>query len=261
MSRTNIAHKTILITGASRGIGKQLALHYAAKNVTLILIARNKDKLEEVAQHCQDLGANTIYKVIDVAESSKLKKFMVEIDEEMPIDLLIANAGVSSTLQSNWQQETEENLENVLAINYQGAMNTINPLINRMMARKKGQIAIMSSLAGLRGLPQSPSYCASKAALYVYGQSLRAWLGRYNIQVNVICPGYVKTDMSDRLSGPKHFLVSREKAVKLIHHGLQKNKPCIAFPWQLNLLTRLASLMPSRPVNFILNRYESYLKE
>jgi short-subunit dehydrogenase len=261
MSRTNVSPQTILITGASRGIGKQLALRYAAEHINLILIARNRDQLLEVAQHCQDLGANTIYKVIDVTDSCPLKNFILEIDEELPIDLVIANAGVSSTLQSNWRQETDENIQNVLAINLQGTMNTINPLIHRMISRQKGQIALMSSLAGLRGLPQSPSYCASKAALYIYGQSLRAWLNRYNIKVNVICPGYVKTDMSDRLSGPKHFLVSSEKAVRIIEQGLRRDKACIAFPWQLNWLTRLSSILPSKPVNFILNRYESYLKD
>jgi short-subunit dehydrogenase len=261
MPRTNIADQTILITGASRGIGKQLAFRYAAEHVHLILLARNGENLSEVAQHCQDLGANTIHKAIDVTDSISLKKFILETDDKLPIDLVIANAGVSSTLQSNWRQETEENIQNVLAINLQGTMNTINPLIHRMISRQKGQIALMSSLAGLRGLPQSPSYCASKAALYIYGQSLRAWLSRYNIKVNVICPGYVKTDMSDRLSGPKHFLVSSEKAVKIIDRGLRKNKACIAFPWQLNWLTRLSSVLPSRPINFILNHYESYLKD
>lgn len=132
--------------------------------------------------------------------------------------------------------------------------------MNRMIARRQGQLVMMSSLAGLRGLPQSPSYCASKAAILVYGQSLRSWLARYQVQVHVICPGYIETDMSQRLQGPKPFLVSCEKAAYLIQRGLKKNKACIAFPWQLVALTKLARLLPSKPVDVVLNCFESYVQ-
>ncbi|KTD12089.1 polysaccharide biosynthesis dehydrogenase/reductase [Legionella gratiana] len=251
--------KTILITGASRGIGEQIAIQYASTNVNLILVARDLKKLTHVAQRCQEKGANTIYASHDVQDKALLKKFIHDIDTKMPIDLVIANAGVSSTLQANWQPEKEEDIHQVLAINLQGTMHTVNPLIPRMIERKKGQIAIMGSIAGLRGLPQSPSYCASKAALYIYGQSLRAWLIRYQIHVNVICPGYVKTDMSDRLTGLKPFLISSEKAAQIIQKGLLKNKASIVFPWPLHLLIKLSQLLPSRPVDAILNRFESYI--
>ncbi|HHF7368002.1 TPA: SDR family NAD(P)-dependent oxidoreductase [Legionella bozemanae] len=251
--------KTILITGASRGIGEQIAFRYAMPNVNLILIARDLKKLTHVAQHCQEQGANTIYESIDVRDANSLKEFIIDVDSKMPIDLLIANAGVSSTLQANWQPEKEEDINQVFAINLQGTMNTVNPLIHRMIERKKGQIAMMGSIAGLRGLPQSPSYCASKAALHVYGQSLRAWLIRYQIHVNVICPGYIKTDMSDKLTGPKPFLISSEKAAKIIQKGLLKNKTYIVFPWPLHMLIKCSHLLPSKPVDAILNRFESYI--
>ncbi|KTD55206.1 polysaccharide biosynthesis dehydrogenase/reductase [Legionella sainthelensi] len=251
--------KTILITGASRGIGKQLALQYASADVNLILIARDLKKLMPVAQYCQEQGAHTIYESINVQDTCLLKEFIIDVDSKTPIDLVIANAGVSSTLQANWQPEKEEDVSQVIAINLQGTMNTVNPLIPKMMARKKGQIAMMSSIAGLRGLPQSPSYCASKAALHIYGQSLRAWLIRYQIHVNVICPGYVKTDMSDRLTGLKPFLVPCEKAAKIIQKGLLKNKASIVFPLPLHWLIKLSQLLPSRPVDAILNRFESYI--
>lgn len=250
--------KTILITGASRGIGKQLALRYAAADVHLILVARQHEELSQVALRCEQLGATATYRAIDIKNAISIKAFIIETDNATPIDLIIANAGVSSTLQPHWQQETEEDIEHVFAINWQGTLNTISPLIDRMIARKKGQIAMVSSLAALRGLPQSPSYCASKAALLVYGQSLRAWLGRYNVRVNVICPGYIKTDMSDCLTGPKPFLISSERAAKIIQQGLTKNKACIAFPWALYRLMKLANILPDQWVNAIANRFESY---
>ncbi|KTD41700.1 polysaccharide biosynthesis dehydrogenase/reductase [Legionella parisiensis] len=251
--------RTILVTGASRGIGEQLAKQYAAPDINLVLIARDLNKLNNIAQICQAQGANTIYASIDVQNGAHLKKFIVDIDNKMPIDLVIANAGVSSTLQPNWQPEKEEDINQIFAVNLQGTMNTIIPLIPRMIARRQGQIAMVSSIAGLRGLPQSPSYCASKAALHIYGQSLRAWLTRYQIRVNVICPGYVQTEMSARLSGLKPFLMSSEEAAKKIQKGLIKNKASIIFPWPLHMLIKLAYLLPSRPVDAILNRFESYI--
>lgn len=250
--------KTILITGASRGIGEQLAYRYAASNVNLILIARDLKKLESVAYSCQERGAYTLCEGIDITDALELKKFINHIDTQMPIDLVIANAGVSSTLQSNWQPEKEEDIYQVLAINLQGTVNTITPLVPKMIERKRGQIAMMGSMAGLRGLPHSPSYCASKAALHVYGQSLGAWLSRYQVHVAVICPGYVKTEMSDRLTGFKPFLMSSEKAACIIQKGLLKNKRHIAFPWPLHWLTQMSRIVPAQLVDFVLNRFESY---
>lgn len=253
--------KTILITGANRGIGLQLALSYAAPDVNLILIARNETTLKETVLQCQRRGATTFYAAIDVRDALPLKTFILEMDKKNPVDLIIANAGVSATLQPNWQQESIHDTDRVFQTNVNGTMNTINPLIHSMISRKTGQIAIMSSLAAWRGMPQSPSYSSSKAAILVYGQSLRSWLARYHIKANVICPGYIKTDMSNRLNGPKPFLVSSEKAAHLIQHGLRKNKACIAFPWPLRLLTTLSTRLPARMVDGILNQFESYAHE
>ena len=250
----------ILITGASRGLGAQLARSYAKPGVHLILVARNTEELKSVADTCEERGAHTLCATIDVRDAVNMKNFILDVDATYPIDLVIANAGVSSTLRINWQQEPAEALDAVFSTNMQGTLNTINPLIPNMIQRKNGQLVLMSSLAALRGLPQSPSYSASKAALRIYGQSLRSWLARYHIQVNVVCPGYIDTDMSKRLHGPKPFLVSCEKAVKIIRRGLIQNKACIAFPWQLSWLTKLAVLLPTKPVDFILNKYESYVE-
>lgn len=249
--------KTIIITGATRGIGKQLALAYASQNSNLVLIARNEQQLEEVAQQCAQLGAKTIWKAIDVKDADALKAFLLEVDDKMPVDLIIANAGVASTLQPNWQEENFQDSTETFAINLHGVINTITPLLPSMIKRRRGQIAIMSSIAAFRGLPQSPSYCASKAAINIYGQSLRAWLSRYDVDVNVIFPGYVKTDMCDQLGVvPKPFLMSSKKAAKTIQNGLMKNKPCIVFPWQLNLLIKLTCALPKRLVDKILNQFD-----
>lgn len=250
--------QTIVITGANRGIGRQLALRYAKPQNRLILIARQAEKLAEVAHLCKANGAEVVQKAIDVRDASSLKEFLLATDDESPIDLIIANAGIAKTLGPNWEEESEDDLYQNFSINLQGSLNTIQPLLQRMIARKRGQIALMSSIAALRGLPHSPSYCASKAALHVYGQSLRSWLSRYNVKVSVIFPGYIKTDMSDRLVGPKPFLLSSEQASRIIVRGLNNNKAKIAFPWQLHWLMKLAGILPSSMVDKVLNRFESY---
>jgi short-subunit dehydrogenase len=253
--------KTIVITGANRGIGKQLALRYANTQSRLILIARQKEKLAEVVDLCQLRGAEVIHQAMDIRDAHPLKEFLLSTDAQFPVDLIIANAGIAKTLGPEWREESEDDLYQNFSINLHGSLNTVQPLIQRMILRKRGQIALMSSMAALRGLPHSPSYCASKAALNIYGQSLRAWLSRYHIQVSVIFPGYIKTAMSDRLQGPKPFLVSSERAARIITRGLKKNKAKIAFPWQLHLLMKLTNVLPSKMVDMVLNRFESYAHE
>lgn len=248
----------IFISGASRGIGRALAHCYAKPGVHLILLARNESKLKKVSDECQNQGATTQYAAIDLRDTKKLSQFINDVDCKTPINLMIANAGISTTLQPNWLPETDKDRNAALNINLLGTLNTIHAVVDKMIARKQGQIAIISSLASMRGLPQSPSYSATKAALRIYGQSLRCWLAPNNIQINVVCPGYVKTDMSSNLIGPKLFLISSEKAAKIIQSGLEKNKSCIAFPWQLNILMKLANTLPDYIVNPILRRFESY---
>lgn len=248
----------ILITGASQGIGEALALRYAACGAHLILIARNIEKLSAVAIACEKLGATTVYASIDIQNRETLEKFILNQDQSTPIELIIANAGIASTLKPNWQAEDINDIKAQVEVNILGTINTLDPLIKKMIARRSGQIAIMSSLAGIRGLPQSPSYCLSKGALRIYAQSLRSWLKRYNIKVNVICPGYVATEMSSQLSGPKPWLISKELAAKIIVKGLKRNQACIAFPWQLYWLTKLTNHLPANLVDKILNKFESY---
>lgn len=250
--------QTILITGASRGIGKQLALRYASTGSQLILLARNYELLRDVSLQCKGLGATVIFDAIDVSDASLCKSFMLEIDKTMPIDLVIANAGVSSILQKGWLPELEDELQQNFAVNLQGTLNIVNPLIDRMIIRRKGHVALTSSLAGFRGLPQSPSYCAAKGAIHIYGEALGSWLKRYDINVSVIYPGYVKTDMSDKLTGPKPFMLSSEEAAALIKKGLDKKRRQIIFPWQLYMLLKLARVLPIGIVDMIINRFEPF---
>lgn len=248
--------KTILLTGASRGIGKELALRYASQYTTLILIAKNRQKLEIIARECIEKGAKVMYSAIDIKRTNDLKDYIQKIDDHYPIDLVIANAGAASTLQPDWHKEKELDTFNVINTNFLGTINTISPLIERMRYRLSGQIVIISSIAALRPLPQSPSYCATKSALLMYGQCLRISLSMYNVMVNVVCPGFVKTDMSDKLSIPKPFMLTAEEAAFQIEKGVSKNMAVIVFPWQVKYLLKILSYFPSKLVNYIVRRFE-----
>jgi short-subunit dehydrogenase len=115
-----------------------------------------------------------------------------------------------------------------------------------MMARGRGQIAIISSVAGFTPLPDAPSYSASKSAVINYGLSLRALLGPRGIRVSVICPGYIDTPMMRRASGAKPFKMTSEKATELICHGLDRDRALIVFPFLFGLMTRIGGLLPDR---------------
>jgi short-subunit dehydrogenase len=235
--------QNIIITGASTGIGKALAICYAKPGVTLGLIARNQDKLNTVAKLCQQNGAKVHIAAIDVTNASLLKQWLLEFDSEHPADLVIANAGVTSSLV-NAEIESWEQVKQVLDININGVINTVYPLIEPMQQRKRGQIALISSLAAYRGMPISPTYCASKAAIKSYGEGLRGWLQLDGIAVSVVCPGFVKTELSDRFRAPKMFMISADKAAQFIEQGLAKNKAEISFPFPLDLGMKFLAWLP-----------------
>jgi len=245
--------QNIIITGANRGIGKALAQIYAHTGVTLGLCARNQSKLDEIAEICRQQGATVITAAIDVKNTKVLKQWLLEFDIKNPIDLVIANAGITNSLHANGEPETWEETCEILDINLYGVLNTLYPLIKPMQQRQQGQMVIISSLTAYRGMPLTPSYSASKAAIKSYGEALRGWLKNDNIQVTVVCPGFVKSDLSAAFPGPKLFMISPEKAAKLIQRGLSKNKAIISFPFPLDLGMKLLALLPASIAEWILS--------
>jgi short-subunit dehydrogenase len=156
--------------------------------------------------------------------------WLLAFDEKTPVDLLIANAGISGG--SGGGNDPDQTYA-IFATNVDGVLHSILPIAPRMAARKTGQIALISSLAGIRGLPSAPAYSASKAAVRSYGEALRGKLGKQGVKVNVVCPGYIKTPLTDANTFPMPFLMSAEKAARIIRKGLARNRSRIAFPWQL----------------------------
>lgn len=250
--------RAVVITGSSAGLGRALALSYAAPDTTLGLIGRNRERLESIASECRARGTEVVVGRVDVRDASAIQAWMFDFDKRFVIDLLIANAGVASTLQSADDWEGVDRTAAVIDTNLYGALHTVLPVIERMRSRRSGHIAVVSSLAALRGMAISPAYCASKAALMSYCDSIRPILARDHVALSVIMPGFVKTAMSDVFPGDKPFMWSTEKAALHIQRKLAQRKVEIAFPFQLALGMKLLRLMPTALADAILARL-SYL--
>lgn len=241
---------SILITGASSGIGAALARVYAAPGVALALTGRDRARLTGVAEACRAAGATLRAQSLDVLDGDPLAAWIAEADAAAPLDLVIANAGVSAGTGGG--AETAAQVRRILDINLGGVVNTVLPAIAVMRPRGRGQIAIMSSLAAFRGFPGAPAYCASKAAVRVWGEALRGHLHRDGIGVSVICPGYIRTPMTDVNKFRMPMLMEADAAARIIHGGLARNKARIAFPWPLYAMVLLISALPPAVIDPLL---------
>lgn len=234
--------KSILITGASSGIGAALAKIYAEDGAHLFLQGRNKERLELCADECRKAGAIVDAQIIDVTQQPEMENWIHKADDAAPLDLVIANAGISkgTSADGNFASTTQ----NVFDVNVAGVWHTIHPAVSRMRPRRRGQIAIMSSIAGFRGLPTAAAYSASKMAVRGYGEALRGLLHADNIGVSVICPGYVRSPMTDKNKFPMPFIMDAERAAHIIRKGLANNKGRIAFPFPMYAVVWLLGALP-----------------
>ena len=231
-----------VVSGASRGIGRALSVALSGPGATLALIGRDEAALDETASLCRAQGAETELVPLDVRDEARLRERLLDLDRRGPVDLVVANAGVA--LPAGDLSASEAATRDEIAVNLLGALNTALPLLPAMAARGRGQVAVVSSLAAFVPLPDSPGYSASKAALAVYGLALREKLRPAGVRVNVICPGYVETDMGSRYRGWRPLLIEAGRAAEHILDGLDRDRPVIAFPRSLALLAKLSTFVP-----------------
>lgn len=245
----------VLITGATGGIGGALAVEYArAGTRTLILQGRNRSRLDTMAHDLGAMGVRVIIHELDVRDHAALSHWLTDMAHTEAPDLVIANAGVNINTGPTQQGESWDDMHRLFDVNIKAAMATLHASVPAMRARGNGQIALISSLAAWRGLPETPSYSASKAAVKVYGEAMRDLLAGQGVKVNVVMPGYVESDMCAEMPGPKPFLWPAEKAARVIRRGLARNQARISFPFPLNLGCFMLSVIHPAVSGWILQR-------
>lgn len=244
--------RSILITGGSSGLGAALAQELAGPGVRLALTGQNQERLAEVAALCTAKGAAVEISVRDVADRHAMANFVAAMDTAAPLDLVVANAGISAGTGNG--AESAEQARRIFAVNVDGVVNTVAPILDAMGARGRGQIAIVSSLAGFRGLPGAPAYCASKAAVRVWGEALRADWGPRGVRVNVVCPGFVTTRMTARNNFRMPLLMSAERAAAIVCDGLSRDVGRIAFPRRMYAASWLLAALPGFVIDPLLRR-------
>jgi short-subunit dehydrogenase len=245
----------IVITGASSGLGAGLARAYARPGCRLGLLGRNEARLAAVAVTCRARGAIVETGIVDVGDAAASAAWLLRFDTVTPIGLLIANAGISAGTRPDGGPEGPDAACDVVRTNLLGVMHCVEPLLPGMLARGSGQIAVVASMAAYRGLPDSPAYCASKAGVLAYGESLRGALDPHGVRVSVIVPGFFASPMSARFVGQKPFLLTEARAVRHVVRGLNRRARRIVFPRRLALLLRLADMVPAWCGDRIMRRF------
>ena len=258
MSRSALrAPTSVLITGATGGIGTALAKAYTAPGRHMILQGRDPSRLAALGRHCEAAGARVTTRRVDLGDPVQLQAWLDELAGMPAIDLVILNAGVTGNIGAHGEGEAAPATRTLLDVNLGAPVALVQALLPAMRARGAGQIALISSVSAYFGLPLTPAYCASKAGLKAYGEALRGWLATEGIAVNVVMPGFVASAMSDRFPGPRPFLMSAERAAHHIRRGLARDRARIAFPlplrfgmWWLAVLPPDLSLAILRRLGF-----------
>jgi short-subunit dehydrogenase len=235
MARWNI----VWITGASSGIGRDLAIRLASEGCKVAVSARSADKLAELANAHTNITAFPL----DVADGAATEATVAAIEAKLgPIDLAVLNAGTWDAMGA--RDFSAARIAASLQVNYIGVCHGVEAVTRRFLARKAGHLALVSSVAGYRGLPQAAAYGPTKAAVISLAEVLKPDLARSGIAVTVINPGFVATPMTAVNKFPMPFIVPVSVAVDRIVAGLAKRKFEIAFPWQLVTMLKIARVLP-----------------
>jgi len=245
--------KSVLVTGASSGIGAAVARECASSGAdSLFLCGRDRSRLDEVAAECRKLGVRLVSAdVVDVRDPAAAEAWLRSCDAASPLDVVFANAGRGTG------RESPENVRHTFALNVGGVVNVVLPAIEIFRVRhlhpspftlhpSPPHIVITASIAGYGPLAACPSYAATKACVKSWGLSLRGFLRPEGIRVNVVCPGFVRSRITDRNTCPMPFFMEADKAARIIVSRVARNVGLISFPWQMRFGSWLLSILPWR---------------
>ena len=237
--------KVVFLTGASSGIGEALAIEIAKKGAIIGLLARRAEMLREIAEKCEAVGGKARVFACDVVDADEVQKSADALRGEFGrIDILIANAGIGGN-NDETRSLNPEAVKKVIDINLIGAVNSIYAVLPQMLERGNGQLVAISSLAGIRGLPKSAAYCASKAGMTALFESVRLDVQERGVAVTIIQPGFIKTPLTSGRKNKLPFLMELEDAMPLFLGAIEKRKKFAAFPWQLASFVKLGKIFPA----------------
>lgn len=224
-----IRNKNVLITGASSGIGEALAVYYAQNGAAnLFICGRNAERLAKVREACERYGAKVSAEVLDVTQREAVKNWVERCNVSANLNIVIANAGTGAI------NETEEAVLNTFNTNVNGVINTVLPALAAYRSRPSRYhgdkaVAVISSMAGYHGLPTCPAYSASKACVKAWGEALRPVLKREGIRMSVVCPGFVRSRITDQNTCPMPFLWRHRRRRRLLPKVLKPIRGLLLF--------------------------------
>ncbi len=237
------SYRSALITGASSGIGRALALWFARRGTIVRAAARRREALDTLVEEARSAGGRVLPFALDVTDTEATVRLVRTLDEECGgLDLVVANAGIS--VATDGRRLDWSDVERILQVNVLGAAATLSAALPAMVSRGRGHLVGVSSLAAWRGMPRFSAYCGSKAFLSVFLEGLRVDLRKSGVRVTSIHPGYVKSEITAGREGRMTFLLETDDAADRMGRAILRGERVFSFPWQLQLVARLVRGLP-----------------
>ena len=245
---------TILITGASSGIGAALARAYARPGVLLLLWGRDAARLRAVADDCTHKGARCRTEAFDLRDLDGLGARLAAADAATPLDIAILNAGLGGTVPDERHAEAPERARATAEVNFVVPVIAASQIAEAMAGRGAGQIVLIGSITESFPLPMAPTYAGTKSGLALFAEALDIRMRRQGVAVTLVSPGFIDTPMSQGVTEPKPFLMSADAAAAVILRKVAARARRVVVPWPFAVIRAATRLLPRAVVRLVLTR-------
>ena len=255
-------YQVALITGAASGLGREVARLLAQEGIAIAALDVNRDGLACLKDELTRQLRRCAIAVADVTQPAQLQAEVAGLEQQLgPIDLLLASAGIGR--ETSALQYSADDMNAVLNVNLLGVSNSIAAVLPGMLTRRRGHLVALSSLASYVGMPRMLAYCASKAGVNAIMEAVRVETARFGIHVTTICPGWIRTPMTEPLVGQVPMLELADAAQR-IFHAIRRRRPFVTFPtgmvWQVRLLSWMPRFLRDRAIMARVPRISSTLR-